>query len=86
MSAAPRLPSRFPAGTKFVVEGEDAAGGGIRIVQRYLVYPDGRQVDLLAGAPQIFVCGKQRAAGAARRGRTARHREERVCASVVALQ
>lgn len=70
-----RLPSRFPAGTKFVVEGEDAADGGTRIVARYLVYPDGRQVNLLAGAPRLFDCCAQRAASATRHRRAAHHRE-----------
>lgn len=77
MSAPARLPSRFPAGTKFVVEGEDAAGGGVRIVKRYLVYPDGTRLDLMAGAPRVFTCCARRAAGAARHRRAPQHREER---------
>ena len=36
-----RLPSRFPIGTRFVIEGH---GGRIRL--RYLEFPDGRKVDL----------------------------------------
>jgi len=71
--ATARLPSRFPAGTKFVVEGEDAAHGGVRIVKRYLVYPDGRQVNLLAVAPRLFDCCAQ--ASATRHRRAAHHRE-----------
>lgn len=77
MSASVRLPSRFPAGTKFVVEGEDAADGGVRIVKRYLVYPNGRRIDLLAGAPRVFECCARRTAGAARDRRATQHREER---------
>jgi hypothetical protein len=38
-----RLPSQFPDGTRFVIEGR--AG---RIVSRYLEFPDGRHVDLTA--------------------------------------
>jgi hypothetical protein len=38
-----RLPSRFPVGTRFVIEGR---GGRIRL--RYLEFPDGRKVDLPA--------------------------------------
>ena len=38
-----RLPSRFPVGTRYVVEGR---GGRIRL--RYLEFPDGRKVDLPA--------------------------------------
>ena len=73
-AATPRVPRRFPAGTKFVVEGADAADGGVRIVARYLVYPDGRQVKL--GAPARPVdCYAQRAASATRHRRAAHHRE-----------
>ncbi len=64
MAAMRKLPSRFPAGTKFVVEGEDAAGGGTRVVARYLVYPDGTRVDLLNGAPRVFECCARKARGA----------------------
>jgi hypothetical protein len=43
------LPSRFPVGTRYVVEGEDGKDGALRIVARYLIYPDGTRVDLTAG-------------------------------------
>ena len=38
-----RLPSRFPVGTRYVIEGR--AG---RICLRYVEFPDGRKVDLPA--------------------------------------
>jgi hypothetical protein len=38
-----RLPSRFPVGTRYVIEGHE---GRIRL--RYLEFPDGRKVDLPA--------------------------------------
>jgi hypothetical protein len=38
-----RLPSRFPVGTRYVIEGRE---GLIRL--RYLEFPDGRKVDLPA--------------------------------------
>jgi hypothetical protein len=38
-----RLPSQFPDGTRFVIEGRLG-----RIVSRYLEFPDGRHVDLPA--------------------------------------
>jgi hypothetical protein len=41
MGRADRLPSRFPDGTRFVIEGR--AG---HIVSRYLEFPDGRHVEL----------------------------------------
>jgi hypothetical protein len=40
---ASRIPSRFPVGTRYVIEGR--AG---RISLRYLEFPDGRKVDLPA--------------------------------------
>jgi hypothetical protein len=38
-----RLPSRFPVGTRYVIEGR-----GGRISLRYLEFPDGRKIDLPA--------------------------------------
>jgi hypothetical protein len=42
----PRLPARFPVGTHYIVEGEPAKGGKLRIVSRYLVMPSGARFDL----------------------------------------
>ncbi len=42
-AAVIRLPSRFPVGTRYVIEGRD---GRIRL--RYLEFPDGRKVELPA--------------------------------------
>jgi hypothetical protein len=42
-SLVSRLPNRFPVGTRFVIEGRD---GHIQL--RYLEFPDGRHVNLLA--------------------------------------
>jgi hypothetical protein len=41
MGRADRLPSRFPCGTRFIIEGR--AG---HIVSRSLEFPDGRHVEL----------------------------------------
>lgn len=38
------LPSRFPVGTKFVIEGRP--GGQGRVYSRYLEFPDGTRVRL----------------------------------------
>jgi hypothetical protein len=46
-----RLPRRFPVGTKFVLE--DRVVGGVRSYVRYLVFPDGRCVDLPAAGTQV---------------------------------
>jgi len=47
MAMQPRLPSRFPVGTRYIVEGEPAKGGKLRIVSRYLVMPSGMRYDLM---------------------------------------
>ena len=46
----PRLPARFPVGTRYIVEGEPAKGGKLRIVSRYVVMPNGRRYDLMTPA------------------------------------
>jgi hypothetical protein len=45
-SLADRLPSRFPVGTRYIVEGRGGSRGQLRICLRYLEFPDGRQIDL----------------------------------------
>jgi hypothetical protein len=50
MAMQPRLPARFPVGTRYVVEGEPAKGGKLRIVSRYLVMPSGVRYDLMNSA------------------------------------
>jgi hypothetical protein len=49
-----RLPSQFPDGTRFVIEGR--AG---RILSRYLEFPNGRHVDL--PADHLASAGRARA-------------------------
>ncbi len=36
-----RLPSRFPVGTKFVIEGKRGREGQTQVFSRYLEFPDG---------------------------------------------
>jgi hypothetical protein len=36
-----RLPSRFPVGTKFVIEGKRGDEGKVQVFSRYLEFPDG---------------------------------------------
>lgn len=36
-----RLPSRFPVGTKFVIEGKRSRKGQVQVYSRYLEFPDG---------------------------------------------
>jgi hypothetical protein len=54
-----RLPSRFPVGTRYVIEGRE---GRIRL--RYLQFPDGRKVDL----PADLAARTKSRTGAGRRG------------------
>jgi hypothetical protein len=39
--ASTRLPQRFPAGTKFVIEGQPARAGKPQVFSRHLEFPDG---------------------------------------------
>jgi hypothetical protein len=43
-----RLPSRFPVGTKFVIEGKRGGEGQLQVFSRYLEFPDGRLFPLPA--------------------------------------
>lgn len=36
-----RLPSRFPVGTKFVIEGRRGGKGQVQVFSRHLEFPDG---------------------------------------------
>jgi len=36
-----RLPSRFPVGTKLIIEGPRGAEGQVQVYSRYLEFPDG---------------------------------------------
>jgi hypothetical protein len=56
-SFADDLPSRFPVGTRYVVEGRGGGRGRLRIRLRYLEFPDGRHIQLPVdlGAPDALV-------------------------------
>jgi len=41
-----RLPSRFPVGTKFVIESRHGGEGQTQVFSRYLEFPDGTMVTL----------------------------------------
>jgi hypothetical protein len=61
-----RLPSRFPVGTKFVIEGQRGGEGQVQVFSRYLEFPDGTFFRLpKRPAPR-------KPAPAARRGRRSR--------------
>ena len=40
------LPSRFPVGTKFVIEGRSRGEGKVQVFSRYLEFPDGTFIRL----------------------------------------
>jgi hypothetical protein len=40
------LPSRFPVGTKFVIEGRSRGEGQVQVYSRYLEFPDGTRIRL----------------------------------------
>jgi hypothetical protein len=46
-----RLPSRFPVGTRYVIEGGGGPQERLRIWSRYLEFPDGRHLDLPLDRP-----------------------------------
>ena len=64
-SSSNRLPSRFPVGTKFVIEGRRGGEGQVQVYSRYLEFPDGTFFPL----PTHPV---QRKSGISRRARKAR--------------
>ena len=45
-SRSSRLPSRFPVGTKLVIEGRPRGEGQVQVSKRYLEFPDGTFIRL----------------------------------------
>ena len=55
-----RLPSRFPVGTKFVIEGKPRGEGQVQVFSRYLEFPDGTFFPLPVrptGAKRLLAAG-----------------------------
>jgi hypothetical protein len=65
--SASRLPSRFPVGTKFVIEGRPGGTGQMQVFSRYLEFPDGTCIRLPKRP------GKRKSPPAARRSRPRGH-------------
>jgi len=63
-----RLPSRFPVGTKFVIEGKRRGEDQVQVFSRYLEFPDGTFLPLPARPTA------QKAVAAPRRRRRSRSR------------
>jgi hypothetical protein len=55
-----KLPSRFPVGTKFVIEGRHGGEGQVRVFSRYLEFPDGTFLPLPAQPPQRKPAARRR--------------------------
>jgi hypothetical protein len=64
-----RLPSRFPIGTKLVIEGPLGAEGQVQVYSRYLEFPDGTFLTL----PSRAAPPKPGQARRHRRSRSRRH-------------
>jgi len=64
---ANRLPSRFPIGTKLVIEGPRSGEGQVPVYSRYLEFPDGTCMALPSRA------ATQPASNRRRRVRSRRH-------------
>ncbi|MGA8920254.1 MAG: hypothetical protein WB540_16125, partial [Pseudolabrys sp.] len=54
-----RLPSRFPVGTKFVIEGKRGGEGQVQVFSRYLEFPDGTFFPLPARPPKSPPAGRR---------------------------
>jgi len=63
-----RLPSRFPIGTKFVIEGRPSGEGEMKVVSRFIEFPDGTRLRLPKRPPP------QKSAPAGRRARIKNNR------------
>ena len=48
---AARIPKRVPVGTKYIIEGKSRGPGQVQVFSRYLVFPDGRRLELPADRP-----------------------------------
>ena len=65
-----RLPSRFPVGTKFVIQGRRGRKGQAQVVSRHIEFPDGTLFPL----PERRVKAAERKAAPATRSRARRSR------------
>ena len=59
---AARIPKRVPVGTKYVIEGKRRAEGEVHVFSRYLIFPNGRRVELPSDVPPLAMPRRRRAA------------------------
>jgi hypothetical protein len=52
------LPTRFPVGAKYVVEGRGGEDGRLRVFSRYVVLPDGQRIKLPADLRELPAEGR----------------------------
>ncbi len=67
MAGIRRLPRRFPAGTRYVLEGIPAKEGQLQVISRLLVLPNGQQFDLTDDALAVHPRRRARRSTARRR-------------------
>ena len=65
-SSSDRLPSRFPVGTKFVIEGRRIGKGPMQVFSRYIEFPDGTFFPLPARPVKRKTAGRIRRRGTRR--------------------
>jgi len=53
MSGVNRLPTRFPVGTRYVIEGEPNRDGQLQVTSRYVVLPNGTKLDLRVDGSEL---------------------------------
>ncbi|MGE5164068.1 MAG: hypothetical protein ACM3IH_08600 [Sphingobacteriales bacterium] len=68
-----RLPSRFPVGTKFVIEGKPGREGQVQVFNRYLEFPDGTFLRLPLRPAKDKPAPAGRRSGRSRRSRSRGH-------------
>jgi hypothetical protein len=61
-SRVQQLPTRFPVGTRYVIEGRGGAQGHLHISLRRLEFPDGHHLDLPVDKAERGTARRQRAA------------------------
>ena len=71
-----KLPTRFPVGTKFVIEGRPGGEGKLQVFSRFIEFPDGTKLRLpkRPHVPKAAQKVPQQSAPAGRRARIKRSR------------
>lgn len=61
-----RIPKRVPVGTKYVIEGRSRGAGEVQVFSRYLVFPNGRCLELPSDQAPAAMTSRRRRAGRAK--------------------